>query len=360
MMQRSGSREGHLQAIDDMRGLAILAIVILHAANAVLNRGLAAPPTGSTRLGAAANDILFHNSTIYFALISGILYAHLFVHRPYRSFLVARFANVGSPFLVMTVALTVLLALVRPDETLGDVPNAILRNLLLGEAWNTFWYIPVILMLYAISPLLFTVMTDRRFAVLATILLVQPLLLSRTGTELTPQMFAFYAGVYCCGLLIGADIPRAIAWLRRDRRLLWWAVAAAVTALGLLHAAGLDHVGNGRFTISARESVTYILRLATAGLILPLLFDWTLPPDRQPRKGLGLVAATSFGVYFLHGPLLRPIARLLGPLVPPDQPAFAVLLVILLAAASALLLSLVVLLVAKRLLGPRSRYLTGY
>lgn len=353
-------KAGHLQAIDDMRGLAILAIVILHAANAVLNRGLAAPLTDSTRFIAAANDILFHNSTIYFALISGILYAHLFVDRPYRSFLRPRLANVGSPYLVMTVGLTVMLALARPGEALADLPVTILRNLVLGEAWNTFWYIPVILVLYAISPLLFTAMTDRRFSAVAVILLVQPLLLSRTGTVLTPQMFAYYAGVYCCGLLVGTDIPRAVAWLRQEWRLLGWAVAVSVAALGLSHAAGLDHVELGWFTISVRESVTYILRLATAGLVLPLLFDWSLPPDRQPRKALGLVAATSFGVYFVHGPLLRPIVQQLGPMIPPDQPAALVLLVILLAAVIALLLSLSFLLAVKRLFGQRSRYLTGY
>ena len=65
-----------------MRGLAILAIVLLHSANAMLNRGLAKPLSPAAQHVGIATDILFHNSTIYFALISGILYAHLFAGRP--------------------------------------------------------------------------------------------------------------------------------------------------------------------------------------------------------------------------------------------------------------------------------------
>ncbi|WP_374387963.1 acyltransferase family protein [Sandaracinobacter sp.] len=348
-------RQGHLQAIDDMRGLAILAIVLLHAANAVLNRGLVHPLAPSTRLIAAANDILFHNSTIYFALISGILYGHLFAARPHGAFLRARLANVGSPYLVMTAGLTAILWFAASKPVAG-LPAGIVRNLILGDAWNTFWYIPVILILYALSPLLWRVMTDRRLGALALLLLVQPLLFTRTDTELTPQMFAYYAGVYCCGMLVGADVPRALDWLRREAGLVRVVAGVSAIVLALLHAADLDRIG---FT-SLRESVFYIFRLSIAGLVLPALVGWGLPVDRQPRKLLGLIAAASFGIYFLHGPLLRPIARTIGPMVPTGQPAWAVLLAILLSALAALFLCLLILLPLKRLLGRRSRYLTGY
>ena len=75
---------------------------------------------------------------------------------------------------------------------------------------------------------------------------------------------------------------------------------------------------------------------------------------------LGLVAAASFGIYFLHGPLLRLIAHAIGPIVPTAQPAWAVMLAILVSAALVLALCLAILLLVKRLLGTRSRYLTGY
>jgi peptidoglycan/LPS O-acetylase OafA/YrhL len=350
----------HLQVVDDLRGLAILAIVLLHSANAMLNRGLSSPPTPSTRVIAAANDILFHNSTIYFALISGIIYAHVFAGRPHGGFMRARLANVGAPYLVMTAGLTLLLALARDGAPLDEVPVAIARNLLLGEAWNTFWYIPVILLLYALSPLLLRLMTDPRLGWAATLMLVQPLLLTRTGTELTPQMFAYFAGVYCCGLLVGGDIERSLVVLRREQRFLVSVALTSGLVLVLLHAASLDQVRLGPLAFSVRESVTYILRLSTAGLALVLLSGWACPPGRQPRRFLGLVAATSFGIYFLHGPLLRPVVQRLGAFIPPEQPLLLLLLAILLSAAVVLALCLGLLLALKRLLGPRSRYLTGY
>ena len=355
MTASGGRRQGHLQAIDDMRGLAILAIVLLHSANAMLNRGLAKPLSPAAQHVGIATDILFHNSTIYFALISGILYAHLFAGRPHGAFLRARLANVGAPYLVMTAGLTTILWLAgsRHSESL---PVSILRNLIFGDAWNTFWYIPVILTLYALSPLLWRVMTERRLDALALLILCLPLIFTRTGTMLSAQMLVYFAGVYCCGMLAGRDLPRTIAWLHAEAGLVGMVAAISALVLLLLHLAGLDEVG---FT-SLRESIFYIFRLSLAGLLLPWLSGWRPPPDGQPRRFLGLVAAASFGIYFLHGPLLRLIAHAIGPIVPTAQPAWAVMLAILVSAALVLALCLAILLLVKRLLGTRSRYLTGY
>jgi peptidoglycan/LPS O-acetylase OafA/YrhL len=93
--------------------------------------------------------------------------------------------------------------------------------------------------------------------------------------------------------------------------------------------------------------------------MLPVLYGWALPAADQPRRLLGKIAAMSFGIYFLHGPLLRPIAQAIGPHVPADN-VVAILLGLSVSALLVLVICWAVLRCAKAIFGRRSRYLFGY
>lgn len=347
--------------VDDMRGIALLCILVLHGGNALMQRGLEAPGP-EARIVWAAVLILFHGSTLYFALISGLIYAAKFRMQPHGPFLKGRFAAVGAPYASMTIGLTLLLAGMdwRRSGTAAwlDLPGALATNLLLGEAWNTFWYIPVILILYALSPLLWKIATDKRPIARVGLagMLLAPLLVSRTGTEVTLAMIVYMNGAYVLGMLVGANPEAGLAASRR-----WWPASAAVAAgatafLVWLFATGTDHLG----PVSLRESGYYVQRLSLAMLLLAALPLLPTSGFSPARRLLHWIAAASFGLYFLHGPLMRPAAALAARLVPQDQPWHAVLLAVAATTLVGFLVSAAILLVAKRLLGTRSRMLTGY
>lgn len=340
--------------LDYFRGVAILQIVILHAGRALFNQGFDAPIPDS-HVAFATVDILFHNATIYFTLISGIVYAYLFSTRDFVGFLRSRALNVAAPYLVVTAGLTLLIAGRAPGLDAATLAAAFFKNAVTGDAWNQLWYIPVILILYVMTPTLFALVRAPRTLWVLLALAALPLVFSRTGTTVTASTVLYFTGPYVLGLMIGADLDRWMAGLRRNALALAALAAIATAALYPLYFSGVDFAG----PVSIRESLFYIQKLALAGVTLVWLAGWEKRPVKWRDTVVGYAAATAFSIYFIHAPALRPIAQALGRLIP-EPPGLAALgLATLLATVAALLVSWAVTIAAQKILGARSRMLIG-
>ncbi|MGF1543478.1 MAG: acyltransferase [Parvularculaceae bacterium] len=335
------------------RGAAILQIVVLHAGRALFNRGYAEPIADSD-LAFATIDIFFHNATIYFTLISSILYARIFAHRDFVGFLKGRALYVATPYLVVSTALTILMSF-RQGGDLGQLPAAIFLAGATGDAWNQLWYIPVILALYALTPTMFALARAPEARWAAVALIAAPLLFSRTGTDVTAPQLLYFAGPYMLGLLIGLDLERWMDAFERRKAALGATALASTAALYALYIGGLDYVG----PVSARESLYYVQKLALAALLLTLMRRWSLTPRRRRDAFLTYAATTAFGIYFVHAPALRPIVRVVGGLTTEPPGGAERLALTFVAAVAAVLVSWAVVIVAQKTLGRRSRLILG-
>lgn len=347
----------HVKYLHHFRALAILQIVLLHAGHAFLLRGFESPLPESNPVFAAV-DVLLRNATIYFSMISGIIYARIFCSRPYAPFMKARLVNTGVPYVTITAIFTTLLWLRSSAGEAGntiELARLIAYNAAMGEAWNTLWYIPVILILYAVSPLLFHIVSTPRWRWLMALLIVLPLAVSRTGTELTPAITIYFMGAYMFGLWLGRDLDVRLDLMERSAS--WIALVAGVStaALSILYLADLGAEG----PVSIRESLFYIQRLSLGVLILVALRLWSAKPRAVSDAVLGATATASFGLYFLHGPLVRPVVGFVSPLVPEGQPVLGLIAGIGATFAGGLLLSWAVILLARMILGRRSRLVIG-
>lgn len=340
--------------LDYFRGLAILQIVVLHAGRAIFNRGFDEPLPDS-HIAFATVDIFLHNATIYFTLISSIVYAYLFSKRDFVDFLKSRALNIALPYFLVTAGLTVLLAGAGAIGDPARLAGAIFWNAVTGDAWNQLWYIPVVLVLYVLTPTLFALASAPRAKWVVIALVALPLFFSRTGTTVTTSTVLYFVGPYVLGLVIGLDLDR---WMERlSRALVPLALIAAATTAALypLYFSGFDFAG----PVSVRESLFYLQKLALAGLTLVWLRGWTRRPAPRRDAFIGYAAATAFPIYFIHAPALRPIAQTLGRFLP-DPPGLPVLAAaILIAAAASLLISWGVTIAAQKLLGTRSRMVIG-
>ena len=77
----------YLHDLHAFRGVAILAIVMAHAAGLVLIQNARA--AGGTQFAPtvkAINEVLWHDSTVFFALISGLLFSAVLAPRGWRAF----------------------------------------------------------------------------------------------------------------------------------------------------------------------------------------------------------------------------------------------------------------------------------
>lgn len=106
--------------IHAFRGFAILNVIAIHMFAFVLyiSEGTAQPSSFSAPIYGALSSIIFHDATIYFTIISSLLFFTL----------LSLAGPSSSP-----------LALYQGD--VATFINALLNNLILGHAIPTFWYI---------------------------------------------------------------------------------------------------------------------------------------------------------------------------------------------------------------------------
>jgi membrane-bound acyltransferase YfiQ involved in biofilm formation len=211
------------------------------------------------------------------------------------------------------------------------------------------WYIPVLLILFALTPAIEFI--RRRQAWLLWLIVAAPLLCSRTWPSTGVMTVVYFLGAYSLGVLIGANYPSWLALLRRHVFLLSNTAAATSLVLILLYLWAYEDSG----VVSLKESVFYLQKLALAGLVLLGLqrLQSSLP------VWIDVMARYSFAVYFLHGFVLYASLGLLHA-YRPDRPSFTETLILGgLILFACILVSLLVARSAKALLGGKSRYLVG-
>lgn len=296
-------KPGHLGFVHSFRGFAILNVVAVHAFSlaVIVPRNWAVDPTSPLSV---VNETLFHDATVYFALISGLLFSSILRPRGYRSFFRSKAMHVLLPY----IACTIVFSLVRWDETgngvlawptgWSDYIGSILPNLLRGEAQFTYWYIPVLLVLFALTPVLSTLTRARSYRALpAWLLMLAPLVFSRPefvdGTsQIVAGTVVYFLGAYTVGLYLGNDLDSRLDRIAEHRSLL---IAAAVLGSAIL--VGLQLAQVNRFgSFSLQESVFYVQKMSLAALVLL----WLRGLQGMQPRWLTHFANDAFSIYFLH------------------------------------------------------------
>src|SRR3546814_13903020 len=94
-------------------------------------------------------------------------------------------------------------------------------------------------------------------------------------------------------------------------------------------------------------------------LILVALRLWSAKPRAVSDAVLGATATASFGLYFLHGPLVRPVVRIVAPFVPAGQPVLGLIAGIGATFAGGLLLPWAVILLTRLICGRSAELVVG-
>ena len=297
------TKPGYLGYIHSFRGFAILNVVAVHALAlaVIIPRNWASDPTAPLTL---LGETLFHDSTIYFALISGLLFSAVLRVRGYGNFYQSKAKYVLLPYIVCTLVFS----LSRWDNTgngvlawptgWDDYAGSVLPNLMHGEAQFTYWYIPVLLILFAITPLLSALTTAKSYAALpAWGLMLAPLVISRPefgegANQIQPGTLIYFAGAYTVGVTLGNRLEPLLDRIAAYRNHL---IAAAILSSAILlelQLAQVNRFGN----YSVQETFFYLQKMSLAALVLLWLRS---QENRQPRW-LAYFANEAFSIYFLH------------------------------------------------------------
>ncbi|MGE4070822.1 MAG: acyltransferase family protein [Lysobacterales bacterium] len=356
-------KAGYLGYVHSFRGFAILNVVAIHAlALAVLiPRNWKGDPASPISI---LSETLFHDSTIYFALISGLLFSSVLRARGYASFYRSKAMYVLLPYVFCTLVFSLMRfneagtgVLAWPADW-SDYLDSIWPNLLFGKAQFTYWYLPVLLILFAFTPLLGLLAQAKSWAAVPIwLLMLAPLVFSRPdfgdgSDQIVAGTVIYFLGAYAVGVYVGNHLEALLDRIAPFRNPM---IAAAVLSSALL--IGLQYAQIDRFgSYSLQETIYYVQKLSLAGLVLLWLRGLE---NRQPRW-LGYFANEAFSIYFLHIFFMLLLAELAWTLL--HDPRFLPWSVYLSGLAFfvfALAMSMLTVWLMRRLLGRHSRLLIG-
>ncbi len=306
------NKPAFLGYLHSFRGFAIINIVAIHAFAFASFISFNKPVSIS-------NELLFHNSTIYFAVISGMLFTAILKKKGYKAFFISKFKYVFLPYVFFTLAYSVFDN--KSNDWLALQPNLeaylreIPRNFIYGKASFVLWYIPVLFFLYLVTPLLDYIMSIKKWGTwIITLIIATPLLVRRveleelwTGDFLSLQTMIYFTGAYAAGMFIADGMEKRLEWIRQ-KKLLFIGIAIISTA-GLLYVV-LNSIDRFGF-FSVKSTLYYIQKIALSGLVLLLFKNLG---ELQP-KWLNPIAKIAFTIYFAHAFFLSIAIIQLTPLI---------------------------------------------
>lgn len=285
----------HLHAF---RGFAIVMIVAAHSWSYLLFGGDFDVMPAKVAVYSVA-ETLFHGSTIYFAVISGLLFGLILRDRGWKRFFRSKVLNVLMPYAI--VSLFFLSAFwpmyVQWFESEGMSTNflvAYTNGILTGQIMLPFWYIPILMMLYAATPLVDKVMHDKRQLWAAGVLVLLPLVISRTTAPdfLSAQTFTYFLGAYTLGMLAGTYYEKATELIVAFRFPLW--VAAVGCSVVVLLLFFNEYEPSGQYSLL--QTLVYVQKLSITALMIHYL---SRNEESLPRL-LFVLGTYAFAIYFLH------------------------------------------------------------
>jgi surface polysaccharide O-acyltransferase-like enzyme len=221
-----------------------------------------------------------------------------------------------------------------------------------------YWYIPVLLILFAVTPLLSALTTAKSYAATpAWLVMLAPLVFSRPEfAEGTSQIAAgtvvYFTGAYTVGVYLGNHLESLLDRIAAYRKFLVAAAVLVSVLLVVLQFAEINRFGS----YSLQESLFYVQKISLAALVL--LWLRTLE-SKQPRW-LTYFANEAFSIYFLHVFFIMLLAELSWAFV--HDPGFLPWSVYVsgpMYFAFALAMSVLVVRLMRKLVGKRSRLLIG-
>lgn len=346
--------------IHAFRGFAILNIVAIHAFAFVLfYAGRTDSQAGwSLAVLGMSNGVLLHDATLYFTYISGILFSMVLAQRGYKRFFRSKFLNVFLPYLFFTTLYSIRVTSGPPDWTASlfdgttvEFLQRVAGNLVTGNAILIFWYIPVLLVLYALTPLLARVAAAPGATWPRVLIIAAPLIVSRVWPDVSWTNYVYFLGAYLVGIIVGSNYEETIRLVRENVVLLF--VVAIVASL-IVVAVGLYEIPAYGITNLA-ESAWYVQKLAIAGLVL-LWFDNTM--TGVPRW-LDVLGNYAFAIFFIHMAIVIAFVGWMTSNEVRLDTGWAVLSYMMIALVLALGGSVLITFLGKLLLRRYSRYVLG-
>ena len=324
------------------RAFAIINIVLIHVlyipVGQDINLGL--------QIGLKLRDSLFDGSTIYFIFISGFLFHRLNQKFNIKLFYKKKWINIVVPYLILSIVFFILLYFTGEMDSYSfiDLPYLLMT----GKVQFHFWYIPFVLLIFIFCPL-FLKIKFKTYSYLFPLLLVIPVLGTRTGITITLYQFLFFVPIFFVGMISSMNYLKVI---QVTKRYLWFAIVIVLLATIALY--NLNFEERILHLFSPRTGLIYIQKIFICFLLISYL-----PKVRNKKFSFfEKIANYSFAIYFthifLHGVLLKFIFK---PFLNTIDSSIFSLLSVLTYGVTLIILNFMIIFIAKIVLGRYSKYI---
>jgi hypothetical protein len=349
-----------LQYIHNLRGLAILFVVGVHAGG--FDSDWATHP-GMRQVLHSFFDPSEGNGTVLFLFIGGFLFQHLTKNQfDYKKFLEQKFLNVILPYIIISIPLIILRMNTNYEslslpEGFQDKPlwYQFFHHLITGSHMPPFWFISAIVLFYFSAPLLHAMDNRNFYRYGFPFVILIALFTYRPEHNANPLLaYVHFIPVYIAGMWASYNKERILT-------LGWKLLAPLCLLFGIL--TFLDLNGNlvavreMHFETVLSERLLmfnfYMLKALTLTFMLLIIFH-KLRERSMPL--LEVLGHFSFGVFFVHYILIGLARKLI------EVAGFTLdfsLITYLIFFVFALMLSIVTVRLVKKLTGRYSRYLIG-
>ena len=337
------------------RGLAILFIVAVHSWAVPIFINSNGKKEASIKWVNTLNEVLFHDSTLFFTLISGVMFSIVLQNRGWSRFYKSKLINVLSPYLVATLAYS---AFVWGFDSVKFIQMGVveylqlsIENALLGKGLFHLWYLPILAMLFLLTPILVFIKNHGTLNWLFWLIIISPIFISRTWPDFSWMTVVYFMGAYSLGMYVGANYEKTKTFINRYFGCL--AIVTLATTVALVVLLRFENTTLGWVSVS--ESIFYVQKICMAALILRL-FERSM--SSVPRW-LNLLANYAFAIYFIHGVFLYVsivVLRSMGGV------NFNAKQIILAGLVNLVLITIVSILIAaglKRITGGKSKWVIG-
>ena len=242
-------------------------------------------------------ETIFHGSTLYFAIISGLLFSKVLKNRSWSAFYKSKIYHVVLPYMLITLSLTAyywqyFVQSPEVNDSITDFVYITFNNIFTGSGSIHFWYIPVLIVMFVCTPILSWL--QQKSNVIIWLLILLPLVVSRSPFPdfLKPQSFIFFIGAYVAGMAIGKSFEVVKNWVATNLKLIQVVAVSASIAVYLTYLYGYQPEG----LYSVRQTLIYLQKIAVCLLVL----HWFSVEEPRLPQWLFTLGNYAFAIFFLH------------------------------------------------------------
>lgn len=342
-----------LNSIHYLRAIAIITIVAGHCDDL--------SGWESNHVAEKFIENLIRGGTDLFMFISGFMFYYVYYQNfNYQRFVRKKISNVLIPYLIMSTPAILYIIFFKNDglhrlHGLSDWASAFLFCYATGHTLDGYWYIPVIMILFLLSPV-FLMFVRLRVGIRIFILVAAfavALFIHRPVDNLNvAHSVIYFIPFYFLGIFCAMHRNRICGY----RKGLEYVYLASALLLAWYQAAFVDVTGNFHKAFFQFNGIDIML---LQKLFLVLFFMlWLHRFETSHSAGLSFVAKISFPIYFLHPYVIKFIIRMKNALW--EYEIHASMTMLIFSTIAVTVISSILALLTRRLFRKNSRVLIGW